>query len=367
MRSQGKRCRTTALESLGVEIWVAGSASTSYEPAMIWIGYDPNIEQPRKWGIPSTESLADITQTRDVLLFSLPNSEVVETVIFGTDGVLANCHSGQIVIDLSTSNPTSTRRISVALAQHGVEYIDAGISGGARGAESGTLSIMVGGDEAALENVRWILDRFSSHIYYMGRSGSGHTTKLLNNFLNAVSLSATAEVMIAARMADLELHTVLDVLNHSTGVNFATLNRFPSILEGDYLEGGLTGNLTLKDVLLYCDLVRELGAPTMNGAGCLASFRVAAALGYGEQISNRIVDALGDLAGGIRLQGRRQVATAIVSFHRVTSKTVWAHARGLMIAMCPVEDPPAPAVVDRPARPRPARMPSRVAPKGSSG
>lgn len=266
------------------------------------VGYDPDVEQTGKWGIPKSESLAAITQNRDVLLLSLPSSEVVESVIFGSDGVLVNCRAGQIVVDLSTSNPGSTRRIYSALAERGVKYLDAGISGGARGAESGTLSIMVGGDEAALENVRWILDRFSSNIYYMGQSGAGHTAKVLNNFLTAISLSATAEVMIAARKVDLDLRTFLDVLNHSSGVSFATLNRFPSIIDGDYIEGGLTVNLMIKDIVLYLDFVRELGVPTMNGAGCLDSFRAAASLGYGDQVSNRVVDALGDLAGGVRLQ-----------------------------------------------------------------
>ena len=266
------------------------------------VGYDPNPEQAGKWGIPKAPSLAEITQNTEVILLSLPNSEVVEAVIFGPDSILVNCRSGQIVVDLSTSNPGSTRRINSVLAEHGVKYLDAGISGGARGAESGTLSIMVGGDEAALESVRWILDRFSSRIYYMGQSGAGHTTKLLNNFLTAIGLSATAEVMIAARKADLDLHTFLDVLNHSSGVSFATLNRFPSIVDGDYIEGGLTVNLMIKDIVLYLDFVRELGVPTMNGKGCLDSFKAAASLGYGELVSNRVVDALGDLAGGVRLQ-----------------------------------------------------------------
>ena len=101
----------------------------------------------------------------------------------------------------------------------------------------------------------------------MGESGAGHTAKLLNNFLNGVSLAATAEVLVAARKAGLDLRTFLDVVNHSSGVNFATLNRFPHIVEGDYLEGGLTGNLMTKDVMLYVDLVRELGVPTLNAAG----------------------------------------------------------------------------------------------------
>ena len=136
----------------------------------------------------------------------------------------------------------------------------------------------------------------------MGDSGAGHVTKLLNNFLNGVALAATAEVMVAARRSGLDLEQFLEVLNASTGVNFATMNRFPQIVKGDYLEGGLTGRLMAKDIRLYLDHVARIGVPTFNGPGCLATFEVVNALGYGDQISNRVVDGIGDLAGGVRLQ-----------------------------------------------------------------
>ena len=135
----------------------------------------------------------------------------------------------------------------------------------------------------------------------MGDTGSGHTTKLLNNFLNAVSLAATAEVMVAGRQAGLDLHVLLDVLNASSGVNFTTQNRFPKIVDGDYLEGGLTGRLMMKDVVLYVDRLRELGVPSLNASGPMSAFGLAEALGYADSISNRVVDAIGDVAGGVRL------------------------------------------------------------------
>ena len=96
---------------------------------------------------------------------------------------------------------------------------------------------MVGGDEAAWSVHGRLLELFSAKIFYMGACGAGHTTKLLNNFLNAITLSATAEVMVAGKKAGLDLRGLLDVINNSSGVNFASLNRFPKIIKGDYLEG----------------------------------------------------------------------------------------------------------------------------------
>jgi len=266
------------------------------------LGFDVDPARAAEAGASAASSPAAVAEGADTVLLSLPDSPVVEAVVLGDDGILGGARPGQVVVDLSTSSPSSTVELYRRLGELGVEFVDAGISGGAAAAEQGTLTIMAGGSEEALDRVRPILDTFSGRIFHMGASGAGHTAKLLNNFLNGISLAATAEVMVAARKAGLELHTFLDVLNNSSGVNFATLNRFPRIVDGDYLEGGLTGNLMLKDVRLYADLVRELDVRTLTSAGCIEAFELAAEFGYGEQISNRIVDAIGDASGGVRLQ-----------------------------------------------------------------
>jgi 3-hydroxyisobutyrate dehydrogenase-like beta-hydroxyacid dehydrogenase len=243
-------------------------------------------------------SPAEVVDGSDVILLSLPDSRAVESVVHD---VLAVVRAGQVVIDLSTAAPSSTVALHAALAERGAEFLDAGISGGAAAAEKGTLTLMVGGSATVIDQHAWLFALFSAKVFAMGDSGAGHTAKLLNNFLNAVSLAATAEVMVAGHRAGLDLKTLLDVLNSSSGVNFATLNRFPHIVDGDYLEGGLTGALMMKDVVLYVDLVRELGVPSLNASGPLASFGLATATGYADQISNRVVDAIGDVAGGVRL------------------------------------------------------------------
>lgn len=266
------------------------------------IGYDRDAQRLAASGLDPASSVADLVTRTDVVLMSLPDSTVIEPVVLGDGGVLENVREGQIVVDLSTASPESTRRIHAALAERRAFYLDAGISGGAKGADSGTLTIMVGGDAEALTQVRPTFDHFAANVFHMGDSGAGHVTKLLNNFLNGIALAATAEVMVAARRSGLDLEQFLDVLNASTGVNFATMNRFPHIVKGDYLEGGLTGKLMAKDIRLYLDHVARIGVPTFNGPGCLATFEVVNALGYGEQISNRVVDGIGDLAGGVRLQ-----------------------------------------------------------------
>jgi 3-hydroxyisobutyrate dehydrogenase-like beta-hydroxyacid dehydrogenase len=269
------------------------------------VGFDLDAARAADAGARAAASLADVAGA-DVVLLSLPDSPAIEAVV---DGLEEHLRAGQVVVDLSTAAPASTVALHERLAARGVAFVDAGISGGAAAAEAGTLTIMAGGEAETLDAVRPVLVHFASAVHHMGASGSGHTAKLINNFLNAVSLAATAEAMVAGRKAGLDLRQLLEVINASSGVNFATLNRFPRIVEGDYLEGGLTSDLMAKDVLLYLDLVRGLEVTSLNGPPTLAAFHLAAALGYGDQISNRVVDALGDIAGGVRVHDQTREAT----------------------------------------------------------
>jgi 3-hydroxyisobutyrate dehydrogenase-like beta-hydroxyacid dehydrogenase len=265
------------------------------------VGYDTRPGVAASVGASSAASPQEVAERADIVLLSLPDSTVVEAVVRGEAGIVAGCRAGQVVVDLSTADPASTRTLHRELGDRGVEYLDAGISGGAAAADKGQLTLMVGGSASALAEVRPTLDVFSGKVFHVGQSGAGHATKLLNNFLNAVSLAATAEVMVAAKKAGLDLKTVLDVFNESSGVNFATVNRFPHIIEGNYLEGGLTNTLMMKDVTLYANYVSQLGVASLNAAGPLASFGLARALGYADRISNTVVDAIGDISGGVRL------------------------------------------------------------------
>jgi 3-hydroxyisobutyrate dehydrogenase len=266
------------------------------------LGYDSDPARAAAAGAQAAATVRAVMDDADVVMLSLPDSKVVESVAEGPGGMLEHCRDGQIVVDLSTAAASSTKRLHARFASRGVRYVDAGISGGAAAAEKGALTLMVGGEPGAIDALGWVFAPISAKVVRMGGSGTGHATKLLNNFLNAVSLAATAEVMVAGKKAGLDLHRLLEVINSSSGVNFATLNRFPFIVDGDYLEGGLTSKLMTKDVVLYVDLARELGVASLNAAGPAACFGLATALGYGDQISNRVVDAIGDVSGGVRLK-----------------------------------------------------------------
>lgn len=285
-------------------------AQRIYEQGLPIIGYDRDVASSSRWDLPAMASVRELVEQSDVVLLSLPNSAVIEAVIFDTDGVLDSVRQGQTVVDLSTASPTSSRKISEALASKGVDFVDGGLTGGVDSAATGTMTVMVGGDEAVIERMRPVLAAFSVAVHRMGPSGSGHVAKVFTNFLNGVALAATSEVMVAAKLANLDLEALLEVFNHGSAINWATRERFPQIIRGDYMKGGLSVDLMIKDVGLYIDVTRDLKAPTLMAGPCYSSFQLASTLGYGSVISNHVVDAIGDIAGGVRVQIENQEPAA---------------------------------------------------------
>jgi 3-hydroxyisobutyrate dehydrogenase-like beta-hydroxyacid dehydrogenase len=269
------------------------------------LAYDVDPQRVPAAGIDVAESVQELADACEVILLSLPDSTVVERVVNGSGGLAESCGAGHTIVDLSTASPQSTVAIHGRFARRGVEFLDAGVSGGAQAAEVGRLTLMVGGSADALARVREILERLASSIFHMGGPGTGHVAKLLNNYLNGASLAMTSEVMIAARKSGLDPELLLEVLNKSSGVNFATLNRFPNIVKGDYMEGGLTGRLMAKDLRMYLEHIARVGVSSFAGPGVFATFEVTNALGYSDRISNYVVDGLGDLAGGVRVQAEQ--------------------------------------------------------------
>lgn len=265
------------------------------------VGFDVRAHRAQELGLEGAATLAQACAA-DVILLSLPSDAAIDAVVLGADGVRAHASPGTVVVDLSTAGPSATRTRHAALAERGVELLDAGVSGGAKGAEAGTLTLMVGGSPEALDRVRPVLLGIGTRIFHLGGPGTGHAAKAVNNFLNAVNLAAAAEAMVVGVKAGLEPQLLLEVINRSSGRNWATEHRFPSVLEGDYMEGGLTNALMAKDLDLYLALAAETSAPALLGSVSRSVFGIAMARGYDERVSNTVVDALGDLAGGVRVQ-----------------------------------------------------------------
>lgn len=246
-------------------------------------------------------NLETLCSESDVILLSLPNSKIIEKVVLGNSGIIGMVASGKAVIDLSSADPVSTKHIYGVLKEKGIGYLDAAVSGGKGKAANGTLAIMVGGDRDVYENHRWVLENLGSQVFYMGESGLGDAMKAVNNYLNAVTLAATSEAMIVAKKMGLDLEQALDVINRSSGRSYATEERFPRMIKGDYMDGGLSFYLMIKDLEIFRACAQSQDVPLIMGDITTTMYRMGVGTGIGNLVQTHIVDIIGDLCGGIRL------------------------------------------------------------------
>ena len=174
------------------------------------------------------------------------------------------------VVVADTGSTDQTVQIATRLAQRGIHFIDAGVSGGIPGAEAGTLGIMVGGEASVYEACLPLLQALGTNIYHMGQSGAGHMTKALNNFCAAANYMAACEAITVATKAGLAPAKVVAAMNASSGMSFATQQRFPRfVLQGDFTHaGGMATELMTKDITTALGVGKAVGVP-MPIAGLL--------------------------------------------------------------------------------------------------
>lgn len=234
-------------------------------------------------GVTVCASPREVGQHAAVVFLSLPTPEALADVVLGANGVAAGIGDG-CIIDLSTSGVRATRQVARTVAARGIGFLEAPVSGGVRGAEAGTLSLMVAGDAALYEAHQPLLSLIGAHVFYVGAdAGQGQAMKLVNNILTATAMVATAEAMIAATKAGIAPALALDILNVSTGMNTATRDKFPrAVLTGTFDYGAAT-HILFKDVKLFEELTEDLGVPTLVSPAVVNAWRIAVQQGHGDE------------------------------------------------------------------------------------
>jgi 3-hydroxyisobutyrate dehydrogenase len=201
----------------------------------------------------------------DVLILMLPNSKAVDAVLLG-EGVLRSLESGATAIDMGSSEPLETRRLAGEASALGIELIDAPVSGGTRGAKSGSLTIMVGGSEAGFAAVAPLLGLLGSNVRHVGAVGAAHALKALNNLLSATSLLIASEGLAIARRFGLDPEGALEVINTSSGRSGSTEVKLPDYVLPETYDSGFALALMLKDMRIAVSLGEAVGAKPKLGA-----------------------------------------------------------------------------------------------------
>lgn len=212
-------------------------------------------------GARDASSPANAAEGADFLITCLPKSAQVEEVLFGANGAAQGLASGSMVIDCTSGDPATSRKIAERLARSGVAFIDAPVSGGVSGAEAGTLTVMVGGEAAALERARPILETFAGKIVHCGTVGAGDAVKAVNNALLAVQLWSTAEGLAALSKLGVDAAVALDVINSSSGRSNASMNLFPERVLNRSFPRTFKLALLDKDVGIAAGIARNTATP----------------------------------------------------------------------------------------------------------
>lgn len=231
-------------------------------------GYDVVVFDRRREAIDAVESAGasgvdsagEIGEAADVIFLSLPGPEAVKAVVSELETTIG---PNSVIVDTTTSTPDTTRTIADRLSDDGVTVLGAPVSGGTSGAEDGTLTVMVGGDGAAFEACRECFDAFASNVFHVGEDpGHGHAVKLLNNYLSDTAMVATSEAVVLGQQAGLDIETMCEIFNVSTGRNSATEDKFP-----DYVSNGLDVGFTLglmeKDLRLLLRFAEDNRVPLL--------------------------------------------------------------------------------------------------------
>jgi 3-hydroxyisobutyrate dehydrogenase len=218
---------------------------------------------------------ADAARGVDVAITCFPVSADVDAVLDGPEGLLAGLSRGALLVDCTSGDPATSRRIAARLAERGIGFLDAPVSGGTIGAEQGTLTVMVGGDATLLERARPILAAFGTKIVHCGAVGAGDALKSVNNALLAIHVWSTAEGLAALMKAGVSADVALDVINASSGRSNASMNLFPERVLTRAFPRTFRLALLSKDVGIAAAVAREqhVPAPLLQLAADL--FRVA--------------------------------------------------------------------------------------------
>ena len=242
-RMGGGMCRTLLRAGIDVVAWDLA---------------EPAREQARTDGAriaADPAALADLTRT---VVLSLPDAHAVNDVLFGERGLIHDGSRVELVLDTSTTLPREARELAAAAAARGVEFLDAPLSGGVRGAETGTLAVMVGGSAEAFERARPVASIIGRTVVHCGPAGAGQVAKACNQLIVMATLEAVAETLVLADEAGLDPRRIREVLMSGLAASPILENQGLRMIERDFVPGGRC-IFHLKDIATIRELATEAG------------------------------------------------------------------------------------------------------------
>jgi 2-hydroxy-3-oxopropionate reductase len=247
-------------------------------------------------GANAAGSPAEVARQVDVVFTNLPDTPDVELVALGEKGLIEGAHEGLIFVDNSTIKPGAARVIARRLAEKGVSCLDAPVSGGDIGAREGTLTVMVGGDVAALETVMPVLQAMGKTITHVGEAGAGQVTKACNQIMVAAQMVAMGELLVFAKKAGVEPQKVVAAIKAGAAQCWSLDVKPPRLFAGNR-EPGFKAFMQAKDLNIVMESAREYGTPLPATAENTQLFNAMLEMGMAELDNSAVIGVIEKLAG----------------------------------------------------------------------
>lgn len=289
-----ERVGVVGLGTMGAAM--AGHLVRAGHPVAVWNRTPGRAAALISLGASEAAGPAAVARASDVVVISVSDTPDVEAVIFGPGGLADGFAPGALVIDTSTISPAATRALAGRLAAQGVALVDAPVSGGSEGAQKATLTIFLGGEDAAVARARPILERIGRTITHFGPVGSGQAVKAVNQVMIAGVYLAVAEGLVLALKAGLDPEQVVGALGGGVAGSWILANRSGRMIANEYPLGFRT-SLHLKDLAIALELARGTGTSLPVSALAAQLEAGLVARGYGDEDMSNLARAIRSLSG----------------------------------------------------------------------
>ncbi len=270
-------------------------------PVVVYNRSRGSVDELAGEGATPANSAKEVAGQVDVVFTNLPDSPDVEQVVLGKDGIIEGAHEGLIYVDNSTIKPATARMVAEKLAEKGVLALDAPVSGGDIGAKNGTLTIMVGGDEAALEKIRPVLEAMGKKITLIGGPGAGQIAKAANQIMVAAQMVAMGELMVFARKAGADPRKVIEAIKGGAAQCWTLDVKPPRLFDGNR-QPGFKAQMQAKDLNIIMESARQYGVPLPSAAVHAQLFNAMVEQGWGD-LDNSAVIAIFEMLAKQPLDG----------------------------------------------------------------
>lgn len=265
--------------------------------------YDINqkkLNYAKAMGANLVNSPAELAKSVEFIIVCVTNHEAVEDCILGANGILEGLKPDSVIIEMTTSKPTTTQKIAEEIKRKKGFIIDAPVSRGVQAAENGTLSIFVGGDKKVLERCIPILELLGTDIIHVGELGSGHAVKAISMMMLGCNLIAAAEVISLGLKEGIDMEKILEVINVSSGESYMTSNHFIKFVLPETYDSRFTLELMWKDIQIGTEIAYELGFAPVAASRAKEIYRWAMSHRMGKEDNMKIVKFLQRWMGGVK-------------------------------------------------------------------